>query len=415
MSASPSIAAPTLGFAVLLAALATVGPFSIDTYLPALPEMGETLGVDVMKIQQTLSIYLLSFGLMTLWHGALSDSFGRRRVILIGIAAYACTALGCALAPNIETLWVMRGLQGLAAGSGMVVSRAMVRDLYQGATAQRLMSHIAIMFAVAPAIAPMIGGWLLELMHWRAIFAFLTLASGMLWFFCWRHLPESLPVAKREPFAVRTLLAGYERVMGSGAFLLISIGTGMFFGAFFLYILAAPIFIREHLGLSATDFHWLFVPVTLGMVAGSLLCGRTAGHWNDARTLIFTFGIMGAAALANLLISRWLPENRVLAILPLAVYNMGVAFAMPVVTLRALDLFPENRRGMAASCQSFLMTIANSAIAEFLVPRIWHSRVDLALGMLILCGASIILVGFHFLHTKTDLPHRQTQDKPGKK
>jgi DHA1 family bicyclomycin/chloramphenicol resistance-like MFS transporter len=398
--------APTLGFAVLLAALAAVGPFSIDTYLPALPEMGETLAVDAAKMQQTLSIYLLAFGLMTLWHGALSDSFGRRRVILVGTAAYAATALGCALAPDIETLWLMRGLQGLAAGAGMVVSRAMVRDLYQGATAQRLMSHIAVMFAIAPAVAPMIGGWLLELLHWRAIFAFLTLAACLLWLFCWRYLPESLPEEKRAPFAAGALLSGYGEILGNRAFLLISIGIGLFFGAFFLYILAAPIFIREHLGLSRTDFHWLFVPSTCGMVAGSLLCGRTAGRWSDARALKAAFCVMGAAALVNLFVSGWLPESRFLAILPIALYNLGVAFAMPIVTLRALDLFPENRRGMAASCQGFLMTLVTSALAEFLVPRIGHSRPELALGMVALCGTSILFTWLHFQYTRTGMPYR---------
>ncbi|MDR2165356.1 MAG: multidrug effflux MFS transporter [Zoogloeaceae bacterium] len=404
-------AAPTLALTVLLAGLAAVGPFSIDTYLPAFPEMTESLQTDVLRVQQTLSIYLLTFGLMTLWHGALSDSFGRRRVILAGVAVYALTSLGCTLAPNIETLWVMRGLQGLSAGAGMVVSRAMVRDLYEGPTAQRLMSQVAIMFAIAPAIAPIIGGWLLAWGHWRAIFAFLALASLALFIVCRKMLPESLPREKRQPFALKPLFSGYRTVMGNLSFLAVSLGIGIFFSGYFVYILSAPMFVREHLELSVTQFYWLFVPGMCGMVAGSWLCGRVAGRWNDKRALCVAFGVMLFAAALNLAISRWFvfvpSETRLFAplplsqhtfsllvvVLPLAFYNLGVALSIPICTLWALDLFPEARRGTAASCQSFLQTLVNTLVSAFVVHRIWHSRMGLAWSMIVMgaLGAAMVL------------------------
>jgi DHA1 family bicyclomycin/chloramphenicol resistance-like MFS transporter len=393
---------PASGLAILLAALAAVGPFSIDAYLPAFPEIGASLAASDLQIQQTLSIYLFAFGVMTLWHGALSDSFGRRRVIMTGIAVYAVSALGCMAATSIETLWVMRVFQGLSAGAGMVVSRAMVRDLYQGPSAQRLMSHIAIMFAVAPAIAPMIGGWLLELLNWRAIFAFLALASLLLFAVCWRCLPESLPPEKRQPFSLEALAGGYLRVMRHGSFFILSIGIGVFFGGFFIYILSAPAFIREHLGLGATDFYWLFLPAMVGMVGGSWLCGRVAGRWSDQRALIAAFGVMGLAVVINLIVSEWLPRERLPAVLSLAVYNLGVALAMPITTLRALDLFPENLRGMVASCQSFLQTLVSALIAAFVVPALSHSRMGLALGMAGLFGLGALLVWGHFRLTKAE-------------
>ncbi|MDR2678474.1 MAG: multidrug effflux MFS transporter, partial [Zoogloeaceae bacterium] len=380
---------PSLALALLMAGLAAVGPFSIDTYLPAFPEMSASLAVPNAAIQQTISIYLLTFGLMTLWHGALSDSLGRRNVILWGLVFYAIASLGCALAPNIEALWIMRALQGLSAGVGMVVSRAMVRDLYHGSTAQRLMSQVAIMFAIAPAVAPIIGGWLLAWGHWRAIFAFLTLASLVLLGFCYQQLPESLPVEKRLPFAMKPLLSGYRLVLGRLPFLAISIGIGVFFSGYFVYILSASMFVRKHLGLSATQFYWLFVPGMVGMMAGSWLCGKVAGHWNARKTLMVAFGAMLGAALINLVVSRWvaptaseapllafLPLSRhtlslLVIVAPLALYNLGVALAIPLCTLCALDLFPENRRGMASSCQSCLQTLVNTLTSAFIVQHVW--------------------------------------------
>ncbi|MDR3157780.1 MAG: multidrug effflux MFS transporter [Zoogloeaceae bacterium] len=380
-----------LNLAVLLAALAAIGPFSIDAYLPAFPEISAALSADSLQIQQTLSIYLVTFGLMTLWHGALSDSFGRRRVILASIAVYALSTLGCAFSDSIEMLWTMRALQGLAAGAGMVIGRAIVRDLYDGAEAQRLIAQIAIMFAVAPAIAPMFGGWILHLAGWRAIFFFLVLASVLLLLVCWRQLPESLPLEKRRSFAILPLLENYKSIMSNPAFMLLSIGLGLFFGGFFVYVMSATAFIRELLGLGATDFHWLFIPAMIGMMSGSWISGRVSGRWSDCRTLYVAFAVMGASACLNLLVSGFLPPWRVPAVLPIIGYNLGIAMTIPTVTLRGLDMFPQNR-GTAASCQAFVQTIINSAIAAFVAPILWGSRLNLSIGMAAFGGIGALLV-----------------------
>lgn len=385
---------PTLGLTVLLAALATIGPFSIDTYLPAFPQIGVALQVDKLAIQQTLSIYLLTFSLMTLWHGALSDNFGRRPVILAGVAIYGLASLGCTLATSIEMLWVMRALQGLSAGAGMVVSRAMVRDLYAGPTAQRLMSHIAIMFAVAPAIAPMIGGWLLGLAGWRSSFAFLTAMALLLLGVCWRLLPESLAPEKRQTLSPGPLFRAYRRVLGHAGFLATSIGIGCCFGGFFVYVLSAPVFLMKHLHLGPLDFHWLFVPAMAGMMGGSWLSSRAAGRWSTHRTLGIAFVLMAVAALINLLVSTLLPPLLLPSLLPVPLYTLGMSLAMPTLTLRALDFFPDNR-GMAASCQSFLQTMLSAGIAAFVAPALWDSRLGLALGMTGLGGLGALLILAH--------------------
>jgi DHA1 family bicyclomycin/chloramphenicol resistance-like MFS transporter len=383
------------GLILILAALAAIGPFTIDTYLPAFPEIGMELGVERGAVQETLSLYMLTFGLMTLWHGSLSDSFGRKRIILIGLFSYTLASIGCALASSIEMLWLMRAVQGFFAGAGMVVSRAIVRDIYKGPNAQRVMAKIALMFAVAPAIAPVIGGWVLVLSDWRAIFYFVATFSATLFCVCWLYLPESLPVEKRQPFAVKPLFRNYRKVFSNASFIQLSLCVSAAFGGFFLYILSAPVFVREHLRLGETQFYWLFVPGMIGMMSGSWTSGRIAGRWDTRRTLKLAFSLMGFAAICNLLISEFWHDTLWITVSPFIFYNMGVAIVLPTITLLALDLFPENR-GMAASCQSCIQTIFSVLISSFLAPLLWHSRVGLALGMLGLCASGVCLIWVWF-------------------
>ena len=223
----------TRGIAILLASLSALGPFSIDTYLPSFHEIAEKLNATPLEVQQTLSAYLMSFAIMTLWHGAISDRFGRRKVILVALGLFALASAGCTLATRIEHLWFWRAMQGITAGAGMVVSRAIVRDLYDGAAAQRLMSQITMMFALAPAIAPVIGGWLQTFFGWRSVFAFLVVSTAALWLACWKLLPETLRPEKRQSLRPAYLGKTYWKVMTSPAFLLASAAVSLNFAGFF--------------------------------------------------------------------------------------------------------------------------------------------------------------------------------------
>lgn len=365
----------------VLAALSAIGPFAIDTYLPAFPEMARDLGASAVEVQQTLTAYMVTFALMVLWHGALADRFGRRRVLIAATAFFSGASLLCAFAPTIEWLWAGRALQGLCGGAGMVIGRAVIRDLHEGPQAQRLMSRVMMIFGIAPAVAPLFGGYLLVLLGWRSIFVFLALFGLALVVLTWRTLPETLAPADRQPMHPVALARGYGSVLGSRAFLLLAGAVALMFNGFFLYILSAPAFVMTHLGLRAQDFSWLFVPSVAGMMLGSALSGRVAGHWSAARTIGAGFVVMLGAAAAGVAMSLvTLPDPRWL-VLPIACYSIGMAVAMPSLSIMALDLFPA-RRGMASSCQSFLQVGANAAIAGALVPLLWSSTVYLALGML---------------------------------
>ena len=374
--------------------MSALGPFSIDTYLPSFHDIAEKLGATPIQVQQTLSAYLAAFALMTLWHGALADRFGRRRVILLALALFAVASAGCAFAASIGQLWFWRAMQGVTAGAGIVISRAIVRDLYDGPAAQRLMSQITMMFALAPAIAPVIGGWLQTLFGWRSIFAFLVLSTAALWLACWKLLPETLPPAKRQSLQPAYLGRTYWKVMTSPPFLFACAALSLNFAGFFIYVLSAPVFLMKHLGIPETGFLWLFGPAMAGLMSGSWLSGRLAGKVTPGRTIALGYLVMSCAALGNVGINLALPPGLPLSVVPLFVYTLGMALAMPSLTLLALDPFPA-QRGLAASCQTFFQSGFNSLAAALIAPALWGSTLTLALGMAGLMGLGGIAAVAH--------------------
>src|SRR5436190_1100824 len=339
-------------FAALLAALSTLGPFSVDAYLPAFAGIQASLNATPLEIQQTLSAYLFAFGVMFLFHGALSDSFGRRPVILVAVAVYTVASIWCALAASVQGLIIGRVFQGLSVGAGMVVGRAMIRDLFGAEDAQRLMSMVTLFFGLAPAIAPVIGGWLFLGMGWRAIFWFLAVVGALLVGVGWRFLPETLRHEERQAFHPVALVKGYREVGIHLRFLLLSFCAGFNFNAFFLYIVSAPVFVGRHLGLGPAQYAWLFVPSIAGIIVGSQISGRSAGRLHANDTLKLAYAFMAVAAGANLVYAFMAEPSIPWAVIPLAIFGVGFAAAMPSITLITLDLFP-TRRGMAASLQGF--------------------------------------------------------------
>jgi MFS transporter, DHA1 family, multidrug resistance protein len=392
----------TRGIALLLACLSALGPFSIDTYLPSFPDIADKLDATTLEVQQTLAVYLFSFAAMTLWHGAIADRFGRRRVILWALVLFGLASAGCTLATSIEQLWFWRAMQGVTAGAGIVISRAIVRDLFDGADAQRLMAQITMMFALAPALAPVIGGWLQTWFGWRSVFAFLVVSTAILWLACLKLLPETLPPEKRQSLRPGYLAGAYWKVMSSPRFLLACAALALNFAGFFVYVLSAPVFLMQHLGLPETAFLWLFGPAMLGLMGGSWCAGRLAGKRSPSWTIALGYAVMGCAAVSNLIISYTLPPSLPWSVVPLFMYTVGMSLAMPNLTLFALDPFPA-QRGLAASCQTFFQSSSNGIAAALIAPAIWGSTSTLALGM-----ASLLTAGALFA-----LAHRQLRLLPG--
>jgi len=381
--------APPWALAVLLAVLGMLGPFSIDTYIPAFSGIAQAIGATPVQMQQTLSAYLFGFAFMNLFHGALADSFGRRPVVLWGIAVFTLASAGCALSQTIGQLVFFRGLQGLSTGAGIVVSRAVIRDMFPPAQAQKVMSQVTIYFGVAPAVAPIIGGWLFVHAGWHAIFWFLTAVGVTLWFANFRLLPETLHETHRQPFNVRNLLRGYWQMGSSARFLLLALASGVPFNGMFLYVLAAPEFLGTHLRLAPTEFFWFFLLTIAGIMGGAWASGRLAGRIAPKNQIKYGFVVMLLVSLANVAANFLFAPHAGWALLPIAVFGFGWSLMVPVVTLLVLDLNPD-RRGLASSLQAVIGSTANGIVAGAIAPLVMHSTRLLAVASLLMMCVGLV-------------------------
>ena len=381
--------APRWALALLLACLGMLGPFSIDTYLPAFSGIAQSIGATPTEMQQTLSAYLFGFAVMNLFHGALSDSFGRRPVVLWGIAAFTVASAGCALSQHIGSLVFWRAVQGMSAGAGIVVSRAVIRDMFPPADAQRVMSQVTIYFGVAPAVAPMVGGFLFVHVNWHAIFWFLTAVGALLWVGNWKLLPETLHESQRQPFNVRHLLRGYWQLGSNPRFFMLALASGIPFNGMFLYVLSAPVFLGELLHLGPGQFFWFFTLTIAGIMAGSFLSGRLAGRIKPKHQIRHGFVVMVLISLINLVLNLLFEPHAWWALWPIAIFAFGWALMVPVVTLMVLDLAPD-RRGMASSLQACVGSLANGLVAGVIAPLVMHSTVSLAVASLLMMSIGVV-------------------------
>jgi MFS transporter, DHA1 family, multidrug resistance protein len=381
--------APNWALAVLLACLGMLGPFSIDTYLPAFTGIAQAIGASPVEMQQTLSAYLFGFAVMNLFHGALSDSFGRRPVVLVGLVVFTLASIGCALSQHIGALVFFRAVQGMSAGAGIVVSRAVIRDMFPPADAQRVMSQVTIYFGVAPAVAPMIGGFLFVHAGWHAVFWLLTGVGVVLFALNWKLLPETLHASHRQPFNTANLLRGYWSLGSNPRFLMLALASGIPFNGMFLYVLSAPVFLGDILRLAPAQFFWFFVLTIAGIMTGAFLSGRMAGRVKATRQIRYGFLVMASVGALNLVLNLLFSPSAWWALVPIALYAFGWATMVPVVTLMVLDLVPE-RRGMASSLQAFVGSTANGFVAGVIAPLVMHSAIGLAATSLAMMSIGVV-------------------------
>ncbi len=375
--------------APLLAALAMLGPFSIDTFFPAFRVMGEEFRVSPAAMQQTISIYLAVYAVMALFHGPLSDAFGRRRVIIFFTALFAVASLGCALAPSFPMLLAFRALQGVAAGGGLIVGRAIIRDRFAGPDAQRLMSQVTLIFGIAPAAAPVIGGWLLAVSgNWRPLFGFLCLFSLLLTGWCVWQLPETHARPMRTVLRPGILGRTYASMLGDSPFCWLTLAACFNFGAFFIYIASAPAFVLDVLKLGEQDFAWLFFPAIGGLMIGAAVSGRLAGRRSPDQMMWLCYRFTAAGVVTNLLVNSLLPPGVPWSVLPVGMIGIGISIGFPTVTLLLLDRFPATR-GACSSLQTALSLLMMAVLSGLLAPLVAHHPLGLAM-----CSALLSATGY---------------------
>ncbi|MFI9655233.1 multidrug effflux MFS transporter [Guyparkeria sp. GHLCS8-2] len=392
---------------LVIAGLLMLAPFTVDAYLPSFHAMADEFGVGQAAIQQTLSLYLLAFGSMMLFYGPASDSFGRKRVILLALLAYALMTVFAALSQGIGQLIAARVGQGLAAGAGVVIGRALVRDLFAGADAQRVMANVMLIFASAPAAAPIIGGWLHEWFGWRSVFWFLLGFSLLLVIAIWRLLPETVAQRDRQSFALRFVLKSYARALSHPRYMQLVVVFALLFGGMFLYVAAAPAILIDHLGQDETDFWKFFVPLVAGLILGSRLTNWLAGRLSMTGTMALGLGLTGLAVVYNL-IQAWVQPADVthgiwLTVTPITLYVMGMATTMPALNITALDYWPA-QRGLASALQGATQMAFAGLVSGVMVAWLADSLFALAVGMACLYLAALGLWLVWYRSAKAEVP-----------
>ncbi|MFJ8307888.1 MULTISPECIES: multidrug effflux MFS transporter [unclassified Streptomyces] len=353
---------------LVLGGLTALPPLSMDMYLPALPEVTEALRSPAATVQLTLTACLAGMALGQLVVGPMSDKWGRRRPLLIGMVVYVVATAVCAFAPNAELLVAFRLLQGLAGAAGIVIARAVVRDLYDGVEMARFFSTLMLISGVAPVVAPLIGGQVLRLTDWRGVFAVLTVIGVLLTAVVWKWLHETLPVDRRHPGGVGEALRTMGGLLRDRVFTGYMLAGGLAFAALFAYISASPFVVQEIYGASPQTFSLLFGLnsvglVVVGQINGKLLIGRVSLD----KALGFGLAVITLAATALLLMTSGVFGHVGLAPIAAGLFVLmsAMGLAMPNTNAQALMRTPN-----AAGAGSALLGTSSFLIGAIASPLV---------------------------------------------
>jgi len=343
----------TFALTALLALVTALGPVSTDMYLPSMPDISRVLGATVAEVQLTLSSYLAGYALGQIAYGPFSDRYGRRPVLLFALALFCIANLACALASSIEALIAARTLQALGGSGAIVVTRAIVRDLYAGARAGRELSLMGAIMAIAPIVAPLVGGVLQTAFGWRANFI-VTFGVGVIaTILVWRSLPETLSRRAPEPLTFGGAVRVYAGLLQNRAYLAHLGIVAASFAGLFAWISGSPFVLQDIYGLSPFGFSLAFVVGSLGFMLGTLLATQLVMRAGLDRTLGWGSLALAAGGLA-LTASLALGATSVAAlVLPIALYLFGLGLALPQAMAGALTPFPD-RAGAASSLIGFV-------------------------------------------------------------
>ena len=382
--ATPALPVGRLRLVVLLGALCAFGPLSLDMYLAAFPRIAADFSVGQAPVQLTLTACLIGLALGQVVSGPLSDRYGRRRPLLVGVAVYAGASLLCAFAPSVGVLTGLRLLQGLAGAAGVVISRAMVRDLHTGAEAARFFSALMLVNGLAPILAPLLGAQVLELTGWRGVFVVLSaiglvLLAAVAW-----GLPETLPAARRRGGGVRETGRVFRGLSTDVAFLGPALSSGLVLGAMFAYISGSSFVLQEVYGLSPRGFSLAFGTNAAGLILLSQVSGRLVGRVSPLRLL--TVGVLLSLTGALALLAAVLAGGGLTGVLPaLFLVVSSVGLVSPNASALALADHPQ-----VAGSASALLGLSQYALGGLLGPLVGlgggHSGLPLAL---VLTGSTL--------------------------
>lgn len=367
MPSTPAARPSMARAALVLGLLSCVGPFAIDLYLPALPTIGADLGTDVAAVQLTLVAYFVGFGIAQLGWGPWSDAVGRRRPILLGLGLFAAATLGCALAPSIAWLIAARFVQGIGGAVVMVVPRAVVRDLYTGNAATRLMALVMLVISVSPMLAPLIGSGIIALGGWRAVFWALLLAAFFSALLTLTLLPETLDEPERRPVVPRALLASGWTLLTDARFMGLTFIGAFGFASFFVFLAAAPFVYTGAFGLDPTGFSIAFAINALGFFAASQAAAPLGERFGAVRVVLAA--TTGFAAFATVLLAIALAGGATLPVTVAVLFAANACLGLVIPTTMVLALDPHGAvAGLASSLGGTLQMLTGGLVAVLAGP-----------------------------------------------
>ena len=376
--------------AILVSLLTMIGPFTIDTYLPAFESMEKDFNVSRALMTQTLGAYIMAFGASTLVWGALTDAIGRKPVILLSIGGYVVASFACAIASNYDQFLLFRIIQGIAVGGGLIAGRAMVRDVLDTKDAQKVMAQAMMLFSASPVIAPLFGGLLHDFLGWRSIFWFLVVYGGAVFLYALIVVKESLDHSDRSSIRIKQVSSVYLRTLKDPHYMRLVLIFTACFSSFFVFIAGAPTVIFDMLGLDATSFYLLFFPVVAGITLGSIVSSRLLNHYSATQIMTLSICMMFALALINLALNFVLDVSIIRVMIPLALYSFSLSVMMPVVSVEILNCFPNNR-GSASAMQSFIQMGFNGFSINVIVASLGVLLFNFTLAQVFLMSVAVIL------------------------
>jgi DHA1 family bicyclomycin/chloramphenicol resistance-like MFS transporter len=376
--------ARSLATTLAIAALVALGPLSTDMYLPALPTLARAFDTDSGRVQLTLSLFLAGFAIAQLVLGPLSDRFGRKPVLMGGLGLFLLSSIGCALASHIETLILFRFLQALGGSAGPVLGRAMVRDIHGPDEAGRILSHIGSAMALGPAVAPIVGGYLLILLGWASIFWFLALFSLFaIWLLHYR-IGETAPAQSRHPRSLSRIVADFGLLLRDRHYLGYTLACSFSFAGLFVFLSVSSFVIIDYFGYPPERFGLWFLMVVTGYLTGTLGGGRLSRVLGHRKLVAAGTVICLASGTVMALVGFNEPRHALQLMLPMLGFMIGVGIVMPQSMAGALADYPRIA-GSASGLMGFIqMTLAGGI--GVLAGHLHDGTPAVMSGMIAVCG-----------------------------
>ena len=352
----------------LLAALVALGPLSVDVYLPAMPTMMVALDTDIRHMHLTLSSYLTGFALFHLACGPLADRFGRKPILIGGTVLFVAACVGCSLAETVDELVFFRFIQGIGACVGPTLARAVARDIFGPTRAARALSLIAMMMALAPAIAPAMGGVMMLWLPWPSIFVFLAVYGIAMILLIHVFLGESLP--QRQSLHPLSILVNYGTLLRSPMFLIATFASGFVYAGFLAYLASSSFVYIDMLGVPVEYFGLTFITSVLGYMAGSGLSARLTKNYTSEQMVLAGAALVAVAAGTVWIGAQRLPDSIAMMMMPMMFYSMGIGLMLPNAMAIALSPFPYiagTASALLGFVQMSLSAFATAIVGNYLV------------------------------------------------